>query len=857
MTMLVLAVLQAWANPIGETSARSIASNFMNSSTGLRPQIIPPSGYDMQLVYTEVSSVDGMYNDYYIFNTGHGFVIIAGDDRSLGVLAYGDDDIDMDNIPDAMQFMLDSYKEQIDYLLSNPGLVVRAPMMNVTTGLVAPVEPMLTCTWNQWAPYNDQAPSYDGKRCPTGCAATALSQVMYYWKHPVGEVPGVPGYTTATHKIELEDLPPTTFDWDNMKDSYKSGYTTEEGEAVAKLMRYVGQAEHMDYKPGGSAANVTLINRTAQLFGYSQHSQVIYKKNRYLTYSESEWNQMLQDEIDARRPVIYASRDSIKQATHAYVIDGFDGEKYHINWGWGGTGDGYYAFNAFNFSSYQFNSGHIMIAGLQPASPSIEVSEASLAFNAIVGETRQQTFVVTGDDLSGDLTLELDDESGCYSLDKTAVERDAAAAGDTITVTYSPSIEGESNASITISGDGAEAKTISLSGLATSPDASLSVSASVVSFGVTHINSSSGATRTITITGTNLTNNVQLSVTGDNTDQFTALTTVISPEQAAAGVTVTLRFTPTSKGIKQSKLEIKSDGVQAITVPLIGVGNKFNESTTGYLQSIPTNLSLVTEAGTAVTATFKVYYIPNGGEAIMIKSVDTNDTTGSSTGDGNTGIRLNRYTGSRQGVSSIERQIIISPDVLLPVKPYLTGANIVLAGDDCISITPERVSINQLKNGAEITVTYHPQQAGDHQAYIAISLPTPSIYTATPILVPIRGTATRPQIPMEPFNDNDEGEDAYIDEADTTAADLFDDSPQDVTGTTATGIDEMSAAVRIYAEGQDIIIETPVDQSAVISDIAGRARRVTLRAGRNTIGGNAGGVHIIRVGTQTAKLLLR
>ena len=754
MTMLVLAALQAWGNPVSENSARSIAWDFINDWSGCGTQSTKPSGWEAQLVHTEVSSVDVTLNAYYIINTGNGFIIVAGDDRAQRVLAYGDRDIDMTDIPDAMQFMLDSYKEQIDYLLSNPNLVVQAPRFSATMSLATPVEPMLTTTWNQWAPYNLFCPTSDGKTCPTGCAATALSQVMYYWKHPVGEVAGIPGYTTATLKIEIEDLPPTTFDWDNMKASYKDGYTTQEGEAVATLMRYVGQAELMNYKPSGSSANVAMINRAAQRLGYSPQSQVIYKVNR----TEEQWIELLQGEIGAHRPVIYTSRDSIKKATHAYVIDGWDGEKYHINWGWGGQGDGYYALYAFNVASYQFNSGHIMIAGLKPASPAIAVDPESLSFDTEVGEVQQETFIVTGTDLSGDLTLALDDPSGCYSIDKTAITSQAATAGDTVTVTYSPTVDGESLASVIISGGGAEAQTIALSGTATTP-ASISVSESVLSFGTSHTNGN-GVTRTLTITGTNLTDDIQLSMAGDNASAFTALTATITPDEAAAGATVTLRFKPTSSGVNQARLEIKSNGVETVTIPLVGIGTRTHESLDGYLTAYPNNLSFETQVGTPVTMTFKVHYTPNGGDAIMMSSPNADGGNGNEDTESDAGVSPKRsilqpITNSRYTLKSnftivAERDSLLKridlpsfPDpIILPYFRLTT--NVTAVGDSCFSITPDHMSQSLLNNGATVTVTYNPTCVGNHKVYLAISMPAVTYHRAKPILVEINGTATPP-----------------------------------------------------------------------------------------------------------------
>ena len=70
-------------------------------------------------------------------------------------------------------------------------------------------------------------------------------------------------------------------------------------------------------------------------------------------------------------------------------------------------------------------------------------------------------------------------------------------------------------------------------------------------------------------------------------------------------------------------------------------------------------------------------------------------------------------------------------------------------------------------------------------------------------------------------------------------------------------MDDMLMDVRIFAEDQTIIIESPVQQSAIISDLSGRGRSVRLQVGRNEIPINASGVHVVRVGDKSVKLMLR
>lgn len=857
--MLMLAALQAWATPVGAGSARSMVLNFLNNSSGDGTQITPPpGGIELQLVHTEVSSVDVTHNAYYIYNTGGGFVIVAGDDRARGILAYGDSDLDMDNIPDGMQFMLDCYKEQIDYLLSNPGLVVQTPVLYATAPTASAVEPMLTALWNQDVPYNNMVPVHEDKPCMTGCSCTALCQVMYYWQHPLNATSSVPEYTTATNRIFMPELPPTTFDWDNMLESYSDSYTQAQADAVAELMLYVGQAEKMNYgpRPKGSTAHILLIRKAAQMLGYNPDSEVISKNNS--GYSDAEWEELMLNELYAGRPIVYTSKDSIKNVAHAFDIDGYDGEKYHINWGWGSnSSNGYFAFKAFNTSSYQFNTEHLMIVGLEPVYSEIEVNHTELSFNAATGSVQQQTFIVSGTDLTGDLKLELNDESGCYSIDKTTIALDAATAGDTITVTYSPVDEGESYASITISGSCADAKTVSLSGMAETLEPSISVSRSVVAFNNTDILFGAGSSKTINIQGTNLVNNLELSISGGNNTAFTVAKTTITPEEAAGGVNVSLRFKPSSAGVNKSTLQIKDGDGKVINVQLIGIGVQLDENNDGHIYANPSSLTLETQVGTPVTQTFKVYYIPNGnnggGGVIMAGNPNGSGNTGNDDGNSPITTTLRPSAGSRYtaqtGITADLMRIIIKPGDLIPITPIVFVGGIDLVGDNCFSITPNHVSFKQLKNGIDITVTYNPSEAGSHEAYLGISMPIVSLYHATPILVHLTGTATDGEVLMTPQIDDEEPEAIFELEPYEEANESLDYS--------ATGINDMMVDVKIYADGQDIIIETPVDQSAIISDITGRARRVNLRAGYNAIPVNASGVHIVRIGNQTAKLLLR
>ena len=358
MAVLPLAMSSA---PLDTVAARAVASRFVASggAVGLR------SGAPAALRLAHVEPSASQHAAYYVFLAadGSGFVIVAGDDRARQVLAWGDTPFDVDNVPDNVRWMLDRYKEQMEYLFAHPqAQAASSPIIKST----ANVPPLLTTRWGQGRPYRDQCPQVDGRMCATGCVATSMAQVMNYWKYP-STLPAVPAYTTATLKLSLPALPATDVAWDLMLDSYNEGaYTDEQGAAVALLMRYCGQACKMDYGIAGSGAFSIDELRAFQLFGYNPKAS--FDQRAYFT--DEEWHAMLQDDLLAGRPVVYSG--STGYSSHSFVIDGFDDGRYHVNWGWDGAFDGFYELDAMNGGGYKPNKAQAMLHAICPAAEAVD-----------------------------------------------------------------------------------------------------------------------------------------------------------------------------------------------------------------------------------------------------------------------------------------------------------------------------------------------------------------------------------------------------------------------------------------------------------------------------------------------------
>lgn len=371
----LLAAIQLTAAPVDPQTAQAAAQRFMQQKAQ-RGELKGSAGEQMTLAHAEMNSKMHDRAVYYVFNTKSSFVIVSGDDRAQQILAYGDSPIEnLNSIPENMRFWLEQYKAQLEQLQLRPNLAQAKPMMRAATV----VEPLLEAKWNQGDPYYGQCPMDGDRRSQTGCAATSLAQVFYKWKYPTDATPVVPGYTTRTRGFALEALPSVTFDWSNMLPEYTIFSPAASKAAVAQLMRYIGQAEQMDYTNEGSEAWEEDVLRACKLFGYND-AHITYKSfldNNYVEtvyINDEDWNVILQEELAAGRPVVYCAYGYSTAYEgyygHAFNVDGVDAEgNYHINWGWSGTGNGHFALNAFSNQGSTYNIGQLMVMGIEPPAP--------------------------------------------------------------------------------------------------------------------------------------------------------------------------------------------------------------------------------------------------------------------------------------------------------------------------------------------------------------------------------------------------------------------------------------------------------------------------------------------------------
>ena len=464
----------------------------------------------IQLIHTEMNSSKKGQPVYYIFNSDAGYIIVSADDRAHEILAWGDAPIDVELLPDNMAFWMGIYKQQIEHLQSHSASVVDHTKASLRktgkSSIQQNIAPLISAEWNQDTPYNKLCPVFpfaNNARALTGCSATSLSMILHHWKYPTEPIPEIEGYTyyMGGYNIELPTLPSVTFDWNHMLDTYLDDcYTTEQADAVAVLMRHVGQQEKMKYSSEGSSALGENIIEAIRFFGYDEGVQMKVKATTDSRGYEEElindedWAAILQTELLEQRPVLYLAYQRIQNSEdwilgirgHAFNVDGYDAETdtYHVNWGWGGKANGYFALNAFNGNSNLYNIGQSMIIGIEPPTevPTIKVPPL-VGVESFVNDHATATFNVNGRMLTSDVVLELNDTDGVFELDATRISAADAQEGKTVTVTYSPKNLGTHTATVKLSSSAADT-TITLVGtsrLEVYPPALLPIDSSHVS----------------------------------------------------------------------------------------------------------------------------------------------------------------------------------------------------------------------------------------------------------------------------------------------------------------------------------------------------------------------------------------
>ena len=321
-------ILLANADPITKVQALSIASKYIN-----KPILFGNSPKTRSSQANEQPA-------YYIFTNPNDkkFVIISGESKLNELVGYGDKMTENPNDqPPYFKLFLKEYERVVKEVRS------KAATTTPQRPIKRKVEPLLTCKWSQYDPFNKYTPLSNGQHTPTGCVATATAQVMFYNKWPKNRPQD---YIASTGDDAKKSA---TYWWDEMKNTTNDMRTEHSRQAVGVLMSDIGKAVNMRYYYRGSDSNLQYAcNALRDKFDYT----VRYLDKNFLPANDF-LNEVMQ-EISDGYPVLVVG------GPHAFVYDGYDEQGLiHTNWGWGGENDGYFDINivTLNVSGFALNSG--------------------------------------------------------------------------------------------------------------------------------------------------------------------------------------------------------------------------------------------------------------------------------------------------------------------------------------------------------------------------------------------------------------------------------------------------------------------------------------------------------------------
>ncbi len=350
ITLAMAVVASAWAGPRSLQQAKAIARQ-QASTLGIA---LTESNITNARVKGQAASANA---SYYVFtnNDNNGFVIISGDDLMPDLVGYSTDGtFDGDEIPANMQDYLNAYDATVKAVQRGDkaalSIVAEAKALrdSKNTNVVAPLLEKEGINFDQTEPYNLLCPTYKDKAgneyyCATGCAATAMAQILKYYKYPSATMADIPTYTSSTLGITMPAIPKgTAIDWDNILNTYRHvDYTDDQALAIASLMIYCGYSMKMDYY-NESSANPSVDNFID--FGYDP--DLIQMVSRY-AFTLKQWTSLIDAELAAGRPVYYIGFS--QTSGHAFLCDGSDANGlYHINWGWNGRKNSYFDISILN-----------------------------------------------------------------------------------------------------------------------------------------------------------------------------------------------------------------------------------------------------------------------------------------------------------------------------------------------------------------------------------------------------------------------------------------------------------------------------------------------------------------------------
>ncbi|MDA3880970.1 MAG: C10 family peptidase [Prolixibacteraceae bacterium] len=374
LLLVIIQVTSVFAGGVSVNEIKQIALNWQNAYGN-------KNYYGKDILKIDTFKESGEDLIYIVSFKPEGWVMVSANNKTEPVLGYSVSSVfDMDKIPVQFQGWVEGLQNEIRAVSADenytpaPDLAgkwsvlksANADIVKLKSSTAISAGPLLSTTWNQGQYFNELAPedassSAGNGHVWIGCVATAMAQVMKYWSYPVSGI-GSHSYNHSNYGTQFADFGNSTYDWDAMPNHLNSGNSE-----VQKISYHTAVAVNMDFGPGGSGAYLT--NARDALSDYFKYNTTVFLSDKNEWDSDLLWMQMLRDEIDNGRPVIYSGYNASLSSGHAFVCDGYSsGDFFHFNWGWGGYADGNFLLTALEPAGRDYTTNQSAIFGVEPVS---------------------------------------------------------------------------------------------------------------------------------------------------------------------------------------------------------------------------------------------------------------------------------------------------------------------------------------------------------------------------------------------------------------------------------------------------------------------------------------------------------
>ncbi len=400
--LIMIGTTTIYAQSVPTDKAIDIGVRFFEQATNNSPRYAPARTIGENMATARALQYSNRECMYVVSMPDSGWVLVSGDERVVPILAVSYDGSfpTEEDMPPAMRDLLTDYANEIIYIqdslsdiephprwvaLENNNYTAQTLDTEIGSDIYTPGDKLLNMPgrgevkWNQGTCNGDGAGNHCdhayNKFCPdwytpscnrtyVGCTAIALAQIMWYWQWPHAafipdtiEMDGTPSNKTT---LQL-------YNWTLMPNELTPSTSMEQVDMVAGFLRDCGYTSRMSYEDDGSYAS--LWNAMIALQNTFSYEGEYRSKSSNL----DTWEADLREEINSGRPVLYAGYND--NGGHAFVVDGYnasDSSYFHINWGWGGSCNGYFYLSALYpygdvYYWYHYNYWQEALFGIQPA----------------------------------------------------------------------------------------------------------------------------------------------------------------------------------------------------------------------------------------------------------------------------------------------------------------------------------------------------------------------------------------------------------------------------------------------------------------------------------------------------------